>query len=236
MRVEFSGFGITNMRGPVNNQTVSRNHYGPYIKTSVYNNNTGFPYGQYWLDNFNTLLSDAWNLWPTLDPQLQNEWNIAAENFSKSDPFGNHHRLRGFDLFCKQYVGILSTSNTPTLLPVINVYPIPPKSMAIDTLTTGAIAFNVKWSNNSTSVPSRSALYFCASPCVSAGKTRLYSNIPIVGYLDPGTAPGPYDITAEYNFFRGPLVLGRKVFMKCYSVSIDSGMRSPVVTTVGVVS
>jgi hypothetical protein len=236
MKVEFSGFGITNMRGPALGQTVSRNHYGPYIKGSAYNNTTGFPYGQYWLDNFNTLLSDAWSLWPSIGHELQLEWNIAAETVSKSDVFGNQRSMRGFDLFCKQYVGIASTSGIPSLLPVLNVYPTPLKIVDFAFLTSSLISINIKWANNASAVPADCVLYICASPCVSAGKTRLYSNIPIVTYIDSGVLNIPYDITSEYLFYRGLLVPGKKVFVKAYSVSTISGMRSPVVTSVGIVS
>lgn len=227
-KVKFSGIGITNMRGRLGTDTISRNAHGNYSKTAAYG--SGFPETQPFYQAFSTAMLDAVSMWLTLDPAIQALWNIAASEWTHSNSIGEKSRLRGYDLFRKQTAGLIAVSVTPPLLPLPKVEIIGPTNIDIDTVDSSNVIVNVKWPTGLPEVPDFHSLVVCASPCVSGGVTRKTSGISVCYIFSALDPTDPLDLTFAYVPLHGSPIVGRKIFFKAYVISHHNGMRSPFVT------
>lgn len=228
-RVTFSGIGMTEMRGKIGADTISRNASGNYSKAGGY----GVPFmNNTWSDYFSELLVNSKENWQDLDHDIQLEWNRAAKSFPHSVGITNPGKLSGYQLFLKCTVGIYSAAAVPSFLPVFDPPPPALNNLVIAPLFAAQIVVHVSYIDGFALVPPDSVLYICASPCVSPGRTVLYSNIGILDMIPAGTPVTPIDVTAAFLTYRGTLNPGQKVFAKAFTVSSVTGLRSvPVVTS-----
>lgn len=233
-KIQFSGLGIVQARGRLGADTISRNHTGNYTRSSHYGSPIfpSTPFG----DAFSLLFQEAYNFWYILDPLIQEEWNVAARVYSQSDKIGNRIRLSGFNLFCKCTIGIFSTGNTPTFLPVFDPPLVPMLNIDVVSLSATDVTLNMFMADGSQVVSPQQNVFLCASPCVSGGRTRLYSNIPIIYQLSDFDPIDTENWLFAWSALHGTPVSGRKIFFRAWTVSRLTGFRSPEVTASGVVS
>lgn len=174
-------------------------------------------------------------MWKQLDPFHQELWNHAASEYVTSNSLGQRIRLSGFNYFLRQTVGIFSTGNIPSLLPVVDVAVTPPIDFFVDILDLTVMAVTVRFPSTLYVVPPDHAIFIGASPPQSSGRTRLSSNIGLLLFDVAGVNIQGYDLITAYTALRPPLSVGDKVFFKCYTVNVINGLRSPELRTSGVV-
>jgi len=213
-RILFSGVAGVDMRGKLNGSVMSKNRGGAYVRTKVTPVNPQTT-SQQAIRNRLSTNSAAWR--GLTEPQRQ-AWIAAAINFPYTDIYGQTKTLSGQQLYVKlnnnlAMVGAAAISSPPA--------PVAVPALALATVTADDSS-NTVIVAGTTPVPAGFALVFRATGNVTPGKSFVKNLFRIVS-ISAAAATSPYDISAGWVAKFGDPVLGNKVFIQAFFVSITTG-------------
>jgi len=216
MKAQFSGLGVTNLRGSMGGTVASRNKSGDYLRRKGIPTNPQTEAQQLQRALFSSL-STAWR---TLTEPVREAWREAAVNFPVVDVFGNPVILNGNSLFLQlnanlAKVGIARIDTPPLVSDVANVI--------IDEVIVEAEGGVVSLTFDSV-VPAGMAALISATQTISAGRRNFKNLLRNIGTVTAG-ATGLAVTTSYTNTFGAPITGGRVGF-SVETVNIETGQSS----------
>jgi hypothetical protein len=165
-------------------------------------------------------LTDATQAWRELTDEARAGWNAYASEQPKLDSLGQTIFLTGHQTFVAMWISLTQAAlATPPAVPTEAPQPPPPAEVsALDTTPT----FDIGISTAPTVV---NKLLIFASPQVSAGRTFNGD----YRFIQRATAAvgGIVNIASNYSTKYGALILGRKIFLRCVTVTAAGGVSAP---------
>jgi len=213
---------VSEARGSVAGWVFSRNTYGAYARQKVSPVNPS-SVAQQGVRNFLAATSQGWR---ALAANLRLQWNTQAEQFARTNVFGDQESLTGFNLFMKLNLNLLTIGQTPIT--------VPPALADVTSLTSLSAAISVGGGTaNLTFAPAivagTSFILYATAP-MSAGKKFVKSEYRKIDVLTSADA-SPHDCAAEMITKFGTIgVVGQKVFFKLVPVDDATGQNGIGIT------
>lgn len=230
-KILFSGVGVVNARGKLDNYIFSRNRGGNVKKAYVIPTNTITARKT----NVQNNLTFVSQLWPLLPQSARDEWNVACMRYRKKNNIGGLYYSSGFNMFVQQTYMILLGGNIPSGLPVAPVFFHRPQTFTIDIPAINQMNFTVTWTNGNTVVPAGVGLIIRASVGVSQGINYKRSGIVLIKGVNSGGNTNNVSMYADYFAEFGALVSGTKIFYQIYSLQNVTGQRTAPLCTTAIV-
>lgn len=189
MKAQFGAI-VTDGRGKIGGQVMSKNKSGSYLRTKVtpVNRQTSAQQAS------RSRLASISQAWRGLTVAQRTAWNNAVGDYARTDIFGNLRNPSGFTLFQRlnnnlSAIGVALLSSPPVLRPVATV------ASADMAYITNYPAFEFATVDN---VPATSAAVFLASPPMSQGISPSI-NLCSVIKVRPAGSGYSYDMTTDYS-------------------------------------
>lgn len=227
MKVQFGSI-ITGARGKIGGHYLSRNHYGNFQGTIRTPANPQTSYQQDYRNNFLYLTTQ----WKNLTYEQQRSWIDNANDFPKTDVFGNTYYSTGKNLFVgfnmnREIAGssLLTTCPTPE---TITACP-RPAALYIDN---SSAYYELEMDDDFTD-PSQVILVE-ATPGLSAGIYTVDKQFRHLCILTP-TAYSVQDLSGQYLARFPNADVGSKVFMRLSTIQKVSGQKGNPFIVSGIV-
>ncbi len=230
-KVLYSGIGIVDARGSLDNAVHSRNRYGNFTRARVTPANPFTARKAFWKN----ALSNLAQSWPLLPQSNRDAWNQAAVESRVSGVLGIDYYLSGYNMYIKQTINILLANGIASGLPVSPLslpYPIR-QTISIPNLT--SINYTIRFTDGSFTVPSNCLVLLKASIGVSQGINYKRNNILFYDSFDPLQVVNSLNNYPRYLAELGALTSGTKIFFESFLVSSITGQRSPSLLTSAIV-
>jgi len=217
MLVKFGSI-ITDGRGSIGGHTLSRNTYGPIMRTKVTPVNRATTAQQ----NVRSSLTAIAQMWRGLTDAQRAAWASLAQEVSRTNVFGDSVKLTAFNLFTRLNRNIAAVNGT-----LITAAPAIPTMSALTaisvTAAAGTPAVSVVFAP--TPVPTGFDLLLRATPLVSAGISFVKSEFRQLAVVAAAGA-SPSNQLSNYNNLFGTLIAGKRLFVTGRLVHIASGFSS----------
>lgn len=226
--VAFSGLGVTSINGRIGNQTITRNSYGPYVKSQ----GPGPTAPSTYLDNWRLNWKDVHQEWFLLTDDERDAWidSAISNNRRQTRKPGNNeknHILDGFHYFMQTNLNLkLITQPLLTLPPVLVNLPSLSNfnasySIAFDTVSIAVDITLSPFQNNS--------LVLYSTFGMSIG--RMSNNQRFSFYYFPGFFSGSGTVTDNNigtwaSRFGSVFPSPYKIFFKILAINQTTGQRS----------
>lgn len=215
------GLGVGDLRGSLGGTTASRNTYGSYFRRKVTPVNTNTNAQQLVRQRLATI-SQAWS---GLTPGERTAWNEVANQFSRTNVFGDQVPLTGFNLFVKLNRNLLeigeaqiSTAPQPKAVPGFT-------SLGL-TADTGGGTYEAAFTP---AIPASIKVLVYATAPLSAGVSFVKSEFRLIDTLTTAETT-PEDLAAVYIVKFGALPpVGAKSFIRFRSILIASGQPGAII-------
>lgn len=211
---------IADMRGKINGTVHSKNRSGQYMrnKTSPVNPQTASQSGV--RNSFSTFAQG----WRSLTQAQRDSWTSAAENFTKTNVFGDNVKLTGANLYMSLNRNIATAGGV-----AISDPPLPAAVTGITSLSgdpdvsDGTIVMTY-----TPAIPASGTVLIFATAPQSAGVKFVKNKYRFIEAIVAADV-SPYDITTAYEakFGTGWKVAGQKVFVKFVPMITLSGITAP---------
>ena len=222
------GLVVTDGRGKLGGQVLSKNRAGSYVRTKVTPSNPQ-TVAQNLVRSRLTGFSQGWR---GLTEAARNSWNAAVGSFPKNNVFGDSVTLSGAQLYIGLNAQLAAAGQT-----AIGTPPVPTGAAALLTLSgaasLGGTSFDVTFTPDP--VPSGMTMIIEATAQVSAGKSNLKSLYRQIA-TEAAAAASPSDIYAAYIAKFGTLIVGQKVGLRAKLVNNTTGEVSGALTAVVIVA
>lgn len=204
---------VADMRNKLNGTVFSRNSSGAYVRTKVTPVNPQTPDQTIVRQRLGALSAQ----WRGLTDAERASWTAAAQNFPRTDQFGNTVILAGSALYVSMNTNLLTvasatiaTAPAPAEIPEFIIFGVVADA-SVPTLT---ITYSL-------SVPSGFNVVVQATPQVSAGKSfvkNLYRQIQV-----DSSGAGTSAIIANYTAKFGALAAGQRIGLRVFLVNEVTG-------------
>lgn len=227
MKLKFGAI-ITDGRGKVGGQVVSKNKAGAYLKNKVTPANPNTAYQIAKRANV-TAISQAW---AGLTDAQRSAWKAAVASYSKTDIFGDVKNPSGFNLFMWLNLNLLNVGSAQITSP--------PASSAVTSLTAVSVStleggtFDMSFAP--TPVPADHALVVLASGSMSPGRSYSKSYMRQIAVLPHTATISPADIFDAYSAKFGAPIVGKRIFVSAFLVNTTTGAASALLSDSGIVS
>lgn len=217
MKFKFGSF-VTDGKGKLGGQVVSKNARGNYLKTKVSASNPQSPRQLAVRANFLNI-TKAWSL---LSEENRRQWIIASESYPQKDRIGTTFYLSGFGLFTQ--VNMVRLNLTQSMLSLPGSGPVFPQWDIVDiqcfSLSSGI------WLFFNPIIPAGYRLQVYATDLVSVGLNRAHGIYKLIGYVSTGQTY-PFNLYSLWNgIFNKSLQSGKRIIFKLALVHVDSGFIS----------
>lgn len=216
MKAQFGAI-VTDGRGKIGGQVMSKNRAGSYMRTKVtpVNRQTA---SQSTIRERLTGFSQAWR---GLTDAQRTAWNNAVGDYARTDIFGNLRNPSGFTLFQR-----LNNNLSAIGIAQIDSPPLPSAvgtcTAGVLTYTSGTPALSLALSN---AVPSDTKVKVFATAPVSAGKSFVKSEYRLISVL-ASAATSPANLLSAYTTKFGAVgAVGTKIFVKLVCVNSVTGQE-----------
>lgn len=229
MKVQYSGIGITEATGKLDNSVHTRNRGGNVVRAYVIPTNT-ITARRTFIRNAITTLSQTW---PLLPQSNRDAWNQAVLQFRVTGKLGIEYYHSGFNYYIKQTFNILLAGGMSSGLPIAPRPFTGPQlfSASMPNSTTLLVTCSIFKTDNV--VPADTIYLVAASIGVSQGINYKRTGIVLISGFTAGTDTTNQDISIDWSSVFGAFVSGTKIFLKAYGLHVISGQSSkPVFATV----
>lgn len=206
---------VTDMRGKSGGMVYQKGKSGLIKRTKVTPVNPQSTAQQTQRGTFSSN-SSAWN---GLTEAQRQSWLNGASEFPYSDIFGNRRTLSGNSLFVKLNTVLVNNGHgiVNSLPPKVNVPLVTAVSLAGDeSASTLSLVFT------DTPIPAGFDLVIEATPQLSAGVNFFKNKFKVLKRVAAG-GTSPQALGTDYEAMFGDLQEGKKIAVRCYLASSDSG-------------
>jgi hypothetical protein len=217
MKVKFGAL-MTDGRGKIGGQVLSKNRGGAYMRNKVtpVNPQTASQ------STVRSRFGDLSSAWRGLTQAQRDAWNGIVSQYSKTDIFGDLKNPSGLALYqrlnnnlAKIGVAAISTPLATSAVPTVTAGTL--------TATTGVQALSLALGG---AVPAGVKMVVRATAPMSAGKNFVKSEFRQI-LVVAAAAASPVNLLASYTAKFGPVgAIGTKVFVSIEFVSITTGLAS----------
>lgn len=230
-KILFSGVGVVNARGKLDNYVFSRNRGGNVKRAYVIPVNTITVRRTNVRDNIRFVSQ----MWPLLPQSARDEWNTACMRYRKKNKIGGLYYSSGFNMFCAQTYMILLGGNIPTGLPVLPVFFHRPKTVSVSIPAINQMTISITWTNGLLSVPANCAVIIRASVGVSQGINYKRNGILYIKGIPSAGSTNNVNMYPDYTAEFGALVSGTKIFYEIFSLQAVTGQRTAPICLTAIV-
>ena len=206
---------VADIRNKLNGSVFSKNRYGAYVRTKVTPVNPQTTAQQ----NVRSRLATNAQAWRGLTEAQRQSWIDAAALFPFTDIFGNSKILSGSTLYVKlnnNLAGIgeaaLALAPAPVAIPQLEIFGI--------TATAGVQSLSMPFLP--TPVPADYVIVIQSTGNVTPGKSFVKNLFRTILPIS-AAATSPQNLLAAFTAKHGPVVVGQKIFIRAYFVSVLSG-------------
>lgn len=208
---------VVDGRGKIGGHVMTKNRQGSALRTKVTptNRKTNTQQGS---KNRLANLSDNWRA--LTDAQRQ-AWDAAAQDVKKSNIFGDSYSPTGKNLYMivnqnLVLAGSAAVSAPPAVTPATAL-----TSLTVSDFASGALEFAFAPSP----VPASHVLRVEATRPLSPGVNAAGSQFRFVKNI-AASQTTPQDIATEYEAIFGTIPVGKRIFIRAYTINTTSGARS----------
>src|SRR5690625_930222 len=222
MLIKFGSI-VVGGRGTLGGQVYSHNRGGDYVRNNATPVNPQTPSQM----ESRALLAQFSSGWNQLSQAMINAWNAAAQNFPRTNVFGDQKFLSGKNLYTSLNKELL-TVGQPAIdePPMPQEVTVPTEISNISAMDDGTLTFDVE----NTAVGDQ--LVLIATPPVSAGTSFVKNKLRVVATMAATANTTSADIGAAYVAKFGAIEENDKIFVGAYAVN-TVGQRSPQVVASG---
>ena len=226
-KILFGSF-VVDGRNKVNGHVLSKNRYGPYIRTKVTPVNPQTD-AQQTVRNRLATNSQAWR---GLTEAERQSWIDGSANFPFTDIFGNTKTLSGQALYVSLNNNLALTGNSPNAS-----CPSPEAIPAIESIALTAAAGTpaVSLAYSIPDATSDFQLIVFATPNVTPGKSFVKNLFRYTAQVSSDTA-SPLVLTTAWQALFGAPVEGDKIFVRAFLIDTNTGQAGIPLQTVAIVS
>jgi hypothetical protein len=221
-KIKYSAL-VADMRGKHNGSVHSKNTYGSYVRIKVtpVNPRTTFQTG---VRQFLATISQTWR---TLTQAQRDQWNSQANQFTRTNIFGDSSSLTGFNLYVRLNRNLQTIASS-----LITTPPSPSTAFGMTTLSIVAdFGDQTLIATFTAAIPAGTKVVVEATPGESAGKQFVESEFRKIDVLDDADV-SPADISAAYIAKYGAIpAVGKKVFVRFRPVNSTTGISGQALTT-----
>lgn len=216
---------IGQLSGKAGALVASRNRFTSYFRTRVtpINPNT---VAQQTVRNSLAWIASRWSA--SLSNTQRASWNAAAEGITLYNSLGNAYTPSGFDYFCSVNRNQFTYSGLNQLIDEVPANAPPTALISLTPTATDAPTFSVAYTT--TPLAAGVKLVIEATRPLNVGVNFVgrsqYRQIQITA----AAAASPANIVAAYNAKFGTLSIGKKIFVRAYTINAD-GQRSAFSST-----
>lgn len=214
MKIKF-GLVVTDGVNSLGGQTVSKNHYGRFVRTKVVpalvqNASTS--------GRRNKFLYFT-QKWKNLTQLQRDAWNEATENYFFTDSLGNEYNPIGKNLYVSLNLNDFTVGGSEFLSPPDKVIPTEDLAFGFNKLeTSGSVIISFV----SAPLDTDTKIVIHATESLSPGIGYVSTMLRLIGVYDVSEL-ADYDISTEYVAKFGNPVIDRKIFVQAKQISINSG-------------
>lgn len=215
-KVKFSAL-ISDMRNKLNGSVFSKNRAGSYLRNKV----TPVNPQSVAQTAARSLLTSYSQAWKNLSQDQIAAWNTAVSQWATTDIFGDIKNPTGLQLFIRLNVNVALAGGV-----ILTEPPTPATVQAVLDLSVDVdeSSQSVTLSDVETPVPAGMSLYIEATPGMSPGISNANSQFRFVQMIPAAGAVGA--ISAAYIAKFGPVVAGKKYFVRCKFINATTGQVS----------
>lgn len=216
-KIKFTAI-VAEMRNSIAGTTFSKNRYGNYARTKVTPVNPQTAYQQ----DQRQLLSSLSASWRALTQAQRDQWTAQAQNYQRTDIFGDVKVLSGQALYVGLNINLERAGEARIDAPLS---PVESPQLAVTAMTAvydiSDDEMNVTVTISPAAIPAGFALVIYATPGVSAGKSFVKN---LYRYLGTFTVSvGVATLSTAYNARFGNVAVGDYIYLRAALVSTDTG-------------
>ena len=216
MKTKFGAI-IVDGRGKIGGHVMTKNRQGSAMRTKVTPTNRSSNTQQ----AIKSRLSGFSKAWRGLTDAQRSAWNSAAPDFQRHNIFGDSYSPTGFNLYqiINQNLAVIGVAAVSS--PPVSTAPTPLTALSSLALTAAAMTSTFA----PTPVAANNKLVVEATRPLSAGKGTAKSEFRTVQVFAAAQAT-PADTFASYSAKFGAPVVGKRIFVRAYTIHSVSGIRS----------
>jgi len=213
---------VTDGRGKIGGQVLSKNKYAAYLRNKVtpVNPNTNAQ------QNVRSLFAQLAQGWRALSQAQRDQWNLVAPDFTRSNIFGDNVPLSGYNLYMRlnSNLNAISEATISTPPALTEVPGIGGLSVVVDN---SSQSVTLSWTSGNTDAAVVHQVF--ATAALSPGKNFVSSELRQIGLIAAGTA-SPAVVSADYLAKFGLVgAVGQKVFIQVIPTDDASGIPGTTV-------
>lgn len=216
-KIKFTAI-VAEMRNSIAGTTFSKNRYGNYARTKVTPVNPQTTYQQ----DQRQLLASLSSSWRGLTQAQRDQWTAQAQNYPRTDIFGDSKILSGQALYVALNINLERAGETRIDAPLS---PVDSPQLAVTAMTA---IYDISDDNmlvtvtiSPAAIPGGYALVIYATPGVSAGKSFVKNLYRYLGTFTVTT--GVATLGTAYGLRFGNVAVGDNIFLRAALVSTDTG-------------
>jgi len=214
MKIRFGAL-VTDGYGSVGGQTVSKNHYGRFLRGKV---SPALVQNAYTAVRRNEFLRLSQN-WKALTQDNRDLWNAATESYTFTDSMGVEYHPTGKNLYVSLNLNLFTISESETDSPPAKVLPTEDLTFTYKALTSAG-AVEVTFEGMPVDTDCKMVIF--GSDSISPGINYTSTVLRLVGvYVVSGGTD--YDIATEYIAKFGNPTIAKKVFILAKQIHKTSG-------------
>ena len=230
MKIQWSGLGITDGRGKIGGNVLSRNASGAYARKNTAGTNPNTPLQQFVRAIFATISTG----WRNMTQGQRDAWNLVKDEWPQVNSLGQTFTLTGQQLYMK-----LNNSLMQVGLPAIVIAPSKTTTYSPSELTVAnsnaaqTLVATINDPINAGVVPAEVTPAIYVTPPVSQGQNQLDGKFEFLDLLAPGAGP-VLDISAAYTAKYGVIPVNSKIGVEFVGVTTATGERGVPVSNSGI--
>lgn len=220
-KIQYSGLGVTDARGSIGGNTLSRNKSGAYAKKKTVGINPNSPAQQ----AVRAIFATIQNGWRDLTAALRSGWNENASEWPQTDSLGNVFFLSGQQLYSKLNNSLMQVGLAPiAIAPLPGVTYSPNEMTVANSNAAQTLDFTLNDPINAGVIPAGQELAVYVTPPLSAGIANADSKFDLLTTFAAGNGSN-FDISAAYTAKYGVIPVDSKIFVKTIAVATATGQR-----------
>ena len=214
MKIRFGAL-VTDGYGSVGGQTVSKNHYGRFLRTKV---DPALVQNAYTTARRNEFLRLSQN-WKALSQENRDLWNTATESYTFTDSMGVEYHPIAKNLYVSLNLNLFTIGESETDSPPVKILPTEDLTFTYKALTSAG-AIDVTF--DTIPVDTDCKMVFFGSDSISPGINYTSTVLRFIGdFVVNGNAD--YDLATEYVVKFGNPTIAKKVFILAKQIHKTSG-------------
>ena len=214
MKIVF-GLVVTDGVNSLGGQTVSKNHYGRFVRTKV---TPTLVQNSYTAGRRNKFLYFT-QKWADLSQANRDLWNAATGDYEFTDSLGNPYNPTGKNLYVSLNLNVFTVTGVELAAPPTKVIPTEDLTFTFNALTSAG-AVSITFDEAPTDTDTDIAIY--ATESMSPGIKYVSTMLRLIGVFAVSGAAG-YDIATEYIAKFGNPVINKKIFISAKEIHSTSG-------------